>query len=196
MNCGKGCSNGSPYAFMKYDCGCGGETCGGGFCTGGACSKCGQKSCTCGDKVACGDGCGGRSDWTGCSSCQGGCGGGCGACGKRSPCWLLDAFCKCSGCGELYFNEWCNDPPSCCDPCDCYGNWVGCGPCNGCYRAPYRSHNGCVAAQASSPPPLELADEAPVSEAIEQPAVEHSEKTIDHAAAAAYDDSDLDSRLQ
>jgi hypothetical protein len=34
----------------------------------------------------------------------------------------------------LYWSEWHNDPPQCCDPCDCYGNWVG--PGAG-YRAPY-----------------------------------------------------------
>jgi hypothetical protein len=32
----------------------------------------------------------------------------------------------CGGCdSELYWNEWHNDPPRCCDPCDPCGNWVG-----------------------------------------------------------------------
>jgi hypothetical protein len=46
--------------------------------------------------------------------------------------------CCCSGCGcdeEVYWSEWHNDPPRCCDPCDCYGNWTG--PSAGSYRAPY-----------------------------------------------------------
>jgi hypothetical protein len=28
-------------------------------------------------------------------------------------------------CGECYWSEWFNDPPDCCDPCDCYGNYAG-----------------------------------------------------------------------
>jgi hypothetical protein len=49
----------------------------------------------------------------------------------------LTAVCKpfggcCGGCGsEVYYNEWYNDPPRCCDPCDHCGNWSGCG-CGGC----------------------------------------------------------------
>jgi hypothetical protein len=43
--------------------------------------------------------------------------------------------CDCGGCSsELYWSEWHNDPPQCCDPCDCHGNWIG--PAAG-YRAPY-----------------------------------------------------------
>jgi hypothetical protein len=39
----------------------------------------------------------------------------------------------CSGCdSELYWSEWYNDPPRCCDPCDCHGNWTGPGPSTGC----------------------------------------------------------------
>jgi hypothetical protein len=55
---------------------------------------------------------------------------------------VVDAVANCcccnSGCGcseEVYWSEWHNDPPRCCDPCDCYGNWTG--PGNGPYRAPY-----------------------------------------------------------
>ena len=36
-----------------------------------------------------------------------------------------------SGCGEVYYDEWCNDPPACCDPCDSCGNFAGGGGC-GC----------------------------------------------------------------
>ncbi|MEN0111334.1 MAG: hypothetical protein AAF805_11485 [Planctomycetota bacterium] len=42
----------------------------------------------------------------------------------------------CGGCdGEVYWNEWHNDPPRCCDPCDDCGNWVGPSAAN--MRAPY-----------------------------------------------------------
>ena len=37
-----------------------------------------------------------------------------------------------SGCGEVYWGEWTNHPPDCCDPCDNCGNWTGdacCDPC-------------------------------------------------------------------
>jgi len=61
---------------------------------------------------------------------------GCGPChryfGPLS--WLFAQFrlreCRaCSGCGEVYWGGYCSDPPDCCDPCDCYGNWTGgCGP--------------------------------------------------------------------
>jgi hypothetical protein len=56
-------------------------------------------------------------------------------------CWeVVDVLsgCCCSGCGcseEVYWSEWHNDPPRCCDPCDCHGNWIG--PSSGSYRAPY-----------------------------------------------------------
>jgi hypothetical protein len=35
----------------------------------------------------------------------------------------------------VYWSEWHNDPPRCCDPCDHCGNWIG--PSAGSYRAPY-----------------------------------------------------------
>jgi hypothetical protein len=36
----------------------------------------------------------------------------------------------------VYWSEWHNDPPRCCDPCDCHGNWTG--PSAGSYHhAPY-----------------------------------------------------------
>ena len=34
---------------------------------------------------------------------------------------------KGAGCDEVYWGEWMNHPPYCCDPCDDCGNWVG--PC-------------------------------------------------------------------
>jgi hypothetical protein len=53
---------------------------------------------------------------------------------------IVNALCgSCSSsCGcdeEVYWSEWHNDPPRCCDPCDCHGNWIG--PSSGGYRAPY-----------------------------------------------------------
>lgn len=63
-------------------------------------------------------------------ACQKGCDG-----GYRGH-KLLDAlhghFWGCSGCGEVYWNEWQYDPPDCCDPCDdCYGQFVGPRDCCG-----------------------------------------------------------------
>lgn len=42
---------------------------------------------------------------------HGGCGHGCGD--------------TCNGCGERYYDEWINHPPSCSDPCDSCGNYQG-----------------------------------------------------------------------
>jgi hypothetical protein len=50
-------------------------------------------------------------------------------------CCCCGGCCDCGGCSsELYWSEWHNDPPQCCDPCDRCGNWIG--PGVG-YRAPY-----------------------------------------------------------
>ncbi len=59
--------------------------------------------------------------------CKGGCQGPC-------RCGLLSAIHGCGGgCGEVYWGEWLNDPPDCCDPCgECYGVYTG--PRNGCRR--------------------------------------------------------------
>jgi hypothetical protein len=57
-----------------------------------------------------------------CDACGGG---GCHEC--RMPCFKRPRFPKkfCgSGCGEIYWDEWHSDPPSC-DPCDDCGNWIG-----------------------------------------------------------------------
>lgn len=43
----------------------------------------------------------------------------------------------CGGCGELYWNEWHSDPPSCCDPCNDCGDWVG--PSNAGVAVPHQS---------------------------------------------------------
>lgn len=57
--------------------------------------------------MACGPmGCGGPI-----VSAHGNCGSGCGD--------------RCNGCGEKYYDEWINHPPSCTDPCDSCGNYQG-----------------------------------------------------------------------
>jgi hypothetical protein len=58
---------------------------------------------------------------------------GCNDCGVAAcePGCGCGAGCS-SGCGEVYWGEWTNHPPDCCDPCDNYGNYVGdacCDPC-------------------------------------------------------------------
>jgi hypothetical protein len=59
---------------------------------------------------------------------------------------LFDGLFGCTGCSsELYWCEWHNDPPRCCDPCDQCGNWIGAG-----YRAPY-AHPYAVNGQVASP---------------------------------------------
>jgi hypothetical protein len=51
-------------------------------------------------------------------------------CGFNPILALFNAIHCSSGCGEFYFDEWINDPPDRCDPCDeCYGNYVGHHPC-------------------------------------------------------------------
>lgn len=69
------------------------------------CTACGHEV---GQGVACGAGaCGGAA-----CTCQ------------RRP-WLGKLF-GCVGCsGELYWSEWYNDPPACCDPCDDCGHYRG-----------------------------------------------------------------------
>ena len=51
----------------------------------------------------------------------------CGPVGCGGPVILGGNACgdSCNGCGERYFDEWINHPPSCCDPCDSCGNHDG-----------------------------------------------------------------------
>jgi hypothetical protein len=154
--CGESCGvDGRRFAGETWTCcrECGPPICectgqhraGGGSC-GGACG-CGD-ACEpgCGCEPACGcdraGGCQGRN-------CKGTFGGiFFGSCCGRVIC-CVDKFCGCTGCdGELYWNEWHNDPPKCCDPCDQCGNWIG--PAHGGYRAPY-DHPYNVAGRASAP---------------------------------------------
>jgi hypothetical protein len=186
--CGDGCGKGCSYAGMKYETCC--ETCGGGFCS--SCSKCGSGGCSCGEHVTCGEGCGADCNGS-CAKCAcKGCGT-CG-CGKQTPCWLLNCFATCAGCGERHWNEWYNDPPRCAEPCDCYGNWVGPGH-GGYYRAPYLNDPYLLGKKPSAEP-LELAeDNAAESESDSQDAssasLQQSEMAVNSAATADYDDSQL-----
>lgn len=67
----------------------------------------------------------------GCGDCADACAGNCGAANCRQPCvrTLLQKLCGCTGCGEMYWNEWHCDPPACREPCDCMGAYAG--KCNG-----------------------------------------------------------------
>ncbi|MEM6330634.1 MAG: hypothetical protein AAF790_10335 [Planctomycetota bacterium] len=130
-------------ALQKWTCGpCDGpKIC---VCTGPQCGpQCGPGGCgpSCGcEEPQCGceePACGCEEPACGCEPACGG-DGGCGqACGGKKRLFgrLLSCFSGCGGCDkELYWSEWHNDPPRCCDPCDKCGNWVG--PGAG-YRAPY-----------------------------------------------------------
>lgn len=190
FKCGSGCSTGSPYAFMQYDCSC--ESCGPGGCT-----KCGDV-CTCGKQVGGGNTC--NCGGAGCDAC-----GGCTLYRSESckcgplPClrWM-GAWLDCAGCGECYWNEWYNDPPTCAEPCDCYGNWAGPGH-PGHFRAPYRRHHGWAKAGskvstetgqlAKQRESLDVLDAAAASANVEPDA-------SPQAAPAMYDDSVLNDQLQ
>jgi hypothetical protein len=160
--CEPGCGCESSCG-CEPSCGCG-RCCGGGgeqFAgqTWGCCEESGPPICTCTGPAGCGDascgcgagcGCGGGCDPScGCEpSC--GCGSSCG-CGNEECCLdglcfgsacgrlvgLIDRLCcGCSGCsGEMYWSEWHNDPPHCCDHCDHYANWTG--PSHGSHAVPY-----------------------------------------------------------
>lgn len=149
--CGTGCClDGRQFAGQRYTCDCNSYVpwcpCKGPHCcdTGG-CGACCEPACGCGVECGCEVGCA-CEPACGCSSCCEPC------CPKpRTCCLKYCGFCApyycivktlsdscCSGCGcdgEVYWSEWHNDPPQCCDPCDHYGNWIG--PSSSSYRAPY-----------------------------------------------------------
>ena len=103
-------------------------------CFGGPFPVCDGPAC--GPYGSCGLSCGTSA----CDSCPTPCGDPCGdACGSPCAsgygpfgpyCWypgkylMASLFC-CDGCGPLYWHEWFNDPPDCCDPCGSHGEWIG-----------------------------------------------------------------------
>ena len=64
-----------------------------------------------------------------CASCQtdcGSCGGaGCHECLAAVKKGIHDKLTCGSGCGSLVLDEWFDNPPDCCDPCDAVGGWTG-----------------------------------------------------------------------
>jgi hypothetical protein len=111
----------------------------------------------------------------------------------------MGAWLDCAGCGECYWNEWYNDPPSCAEPCDCYGNWAGPGH-PGYFRAPYRRHHGWAAVGANTTTESgQLADKGEsldVLDAATASAKVAGDAAAPQAAPAAYDDSLLNEELQ
>ncbi|HLA84880.1 MAG TPA: hypothetical protein VJL29_08800 [Thermoguttaceae bacterium] len=149
--CGVGC--GAPCGFRPtWGCGplasceprcmpgagCGGA-CGLAPDCGPACGDCGPACGPCGDPCGC--------DPCGCDPCgYGGCT--CGCCGPGPIRCVLSLLhpvrwfgCYNNGCGEMYWGDFHGDPPDCCDPCDCMGNYTGCtsGGC-GCSGEPTTSY--------------------------------------------------------
>ena len=140
--CDDSCDRGRKFAFMKYEACC--EHCGGGFGCGGSGRNdaCGSGCC----EDACCDDCSDTCCDGSCDACAGGdcgrcIGDGCGCQCRHKTGWFRRACKKCglgcAGCGEFYWSEWHNEPPACCEPCDCHGNYTGPGQA-GYYRAPYR----------------------------------------------------------
>lgn len=132
--CGYHCGPGRDWALRRFrgDCNCEGIRFN--YCVKDDC--CGDASCgvepDCGCEPACG-----------CAEPDCGCEGSCGlrGClrgwrflGRYNPLGCLG----CGGCdGELYWNEWSNDPPRCCDPCNRCGDWNGPGK-SACCKFPKR----------------------------------------------------------
>ena len=121
--CARGCADG--------DMGCGGGC--GAPCRGGCGRSCGPCDDPCADP--CGNGCYGRCWYRGPLSCvfalvMRGFGWGATWCGPN--------------CGERYWGDYYNDPPDCCDPCDCHGNYTGggCRSCGGGYHGGYTGGPG------------------------------------------------------
>jgi hypothetical protein len=98
------------------------------------CDPCGPTGCgpceevvTCRLPAPCVDDCGKGAACGDCGDCGSACGGyGYGWYpGKHLMEWLTCG----AGCGGVYVNEWCNDPPDCCDPCSPCGGYTGGGAC-------------------------------------------------------------------
>lgn len=114
--CASACGTGGCGLLPCGDCGL--DSCG--DCGVDSCTGCGHDPCSCAAPV------------DGCQTC---------ATPSFSLCPpnLFNAIFGCSGCDdEIYWSEWFNDPPDCCDPCDDYGYWTGYGgaPVPGAYGPP------------------------------------------------------------
>lgn len=114
MMAASGCCN--PYIY-RGGCGLPGPcgSCGPCEPSCGPCEPCGPEVAPCGPAAPCGV----------CVNdpCCGDCGPPCHGCYPLLGFWR---WLTCgSGCGDVYVNEWCSDPPDCCDPCDPCGNFVG-----------------------------------------------------------------------
>lgn len=124
----------------------------------GSMPDCSQCSPCMDEEPLCGDGCGScglgpvGAPVAG-PACGPVCASGCDPCGE--PCdwhplgWLVTLFHPITycgrSCGEVYINEFHNDPPDCCDPCDRCGQYVG-GACStgGCAALPGEGPGGCA----------------------------------------------------
>jgi len=109
---GSGCGLRRCLVPCCGDCGRGNvglASCGGGSCGGNCGSSCGVAN----DPIL--------GDYTRCGVCGGG------NCPGFTPlAWLKYRLTCGSGCAcQLYYGEWINDPPACCDPCDNCGNYTG-----------------------------------------------------------------------
>lgn len=149
---GVGCGSGCSYAGEVYNGGC--------DCRGPELRPCTGPDC-CGCEPACGIGPGcGCASHCGCGPAVHGA-----DCGFRIGRGLHCLFSRlryrlhgCSGCdGELYWNEWHNDPPRCCDPCTPTGEWIGPAPggydgAGQAYSVGHRVHNQRQAAALASEP--------------------------------------------
>jgi len=120
-------------------------------CGSGGCGMGGQiyNSCSpsCGVADSCCDcpSCGIADVSCGCPDASCGCPDGCGTgvSSVRTNCPLLtrlkNAICGSSGgcCGSAYRSEWSDSPPSPCESCDRYGNYIGGNRVGGPYGSPY-----------------------------------------------------------
>lgn len=134
--CGRG---GCGMGGQVYDPCC--ASCGVADCCGD-CASCGcpEASCCCPEPACCAPEASCCCPDPACG-CPDSCGGGVG-CGSRvgGQCRLLQRIrralrggCCTSGCcGPAYMSEWSDSPPCNCDPCDCYGNYMG-----GQYSSPH-----------------------------------------------------------
>ena len=121
--CGDCCESGCG---CEASCGCGTD-----------CGDCCEPSCGCGD--------------CGCKKKTGCCTGFFAACGRMCSAVCGGGSCGCSG--EVYWSEWHNDPPRCCDPCNRCGQMgrphAGRGGC-GCARGGC-SPGGCGSCDSCGP---------------------------------------------